>query len=76
MVSLVYLHTLDYYKLILVKNDVFKLIIYLQEAKCLDGSPPSFYYKKGDSNNILINFQGGGWCSTPIEPFIMNDPHT
>jgi len=29
MVSLVYLHTLDYYKLILVKNDVFKLIIYL-----------------------------------------------
>lgn len=29
---------------------------------CLDGSPYAIYYAKGDINNILISFWGGGLC--------------
>ena len=37
------------------------------EAKCLDGSSPGFYYKKGsDLKKFILFFSGGGWCVTPI----------
>eukprot|EP01090_Pellita_catalonica_P014258 TRINITY_DN3585_c0_g1_i1.p1 TRINITY_DN3585_c0_g1~~TRINITY_DN3585_c0_g1_i1.p1 ORF type:complete len:413 (+),score=46.09 TRINITY_DN3585_c0_g1_i1:35-1240(+) len=31
-------------------------------ARCLDGSPPGYYYRKGDSDKVLFFLQGGGWC--------------
>lgn len=31
-------------------------------AKCLDGSPAAFYYKKGRIDKYVIFFEGGGWC--------------
>jgi len=36
------------------------------EAKCLDGSPPAYYFhpasKSEDSDKWVIYIQGGGWC--------------
>jgi hypothetical protein len=37
-------------------------------ARCLDGSPGSFYIRKGSGsgqNSFLIHTQGGGWCLDP-----------
>lgn len=35
-------------------------------AKCLDGTAPAFYYRKGSlTTKWLIFFEGGGWCGTP-----------
>lgn len=31
-------------------------------ARCLDGSPPAYYIRPGDSTRFVIYFQGGGWC--------------
>ena len=34
-------------------------------AKCMDGSPPSYYIRKGfgaGQNKFMIWLQGGGWC--------------
>ncbi|XP_031104864.1 pectin acetylesterase 8-like [Ipomoea triloba] len=34
-------------------------------AVCLDGSPPAYYFDKGQGNgtdNWLIYLEGGGWC--------------
>eukprot|EP01012_Entosiphon_sulcatum_P058231 TRINITY_DN8222_c0_g1_i1.p1 TRINITY_DN8222_c0_g1~~TRINITY_DN8222_c0_g1_i1.p1 ORF type:complete len:404 (+),score=63.47 TRINITY_DN8222_c0_g1_i1:21-1232(+) len=36
-------------------------------AKCLDGTPPGYYYRPGvgdDKNKWRIHFRGGGWCFT------------
>ncbi len=34
-------------------------------AKCLDGSIPAFYWKKGDeSKKFLIYFEGGEFCGS------------
>jgi len=42
------------YELILLNNS---------EAKCLDGTQPGFYWRKGlNSKNFLVFFEGGGWC--------------
>jgi len=38
-------------------------------ARCLDGSPYTFFIKKGSGdgiNNFLIFFDGGGWCSKKV----------
>jgi hypothetical protein len=35
------------------------------EAKCLDGTPVSFYFVKGHGdglNKTVFYFEGGGWC--------------
>lgn len=35
------------------------------DARCLDGSPASYLYKKGFESGVdkwMIFFQGGGWC--------------
>lgn len=35
------------------------------DARCIDGSPGSYYYKKGFGSGIdkwIIFFEGGGWC--------------
>ena len=33
------------------------------KAKCLDGSSPAVYlHEGGDTKNILIFFNNGGWC--------------
>jgi len=33
------------------------------DSKCLDGSTPGFYWRKGkQSSNFLVYFEGGGWC--------------
>lgn len=39
----------------------------LFDAKCLDGSPPIYYYRKGDSTGSekwIIYFEGGAWCTS------------
>lgn len=33
-------------------------------AKCLDGSSPGLYYRKGDPKKWIVGVQGGGWCYT------------
>jgi hypothetical protein len=34
------------------------------KAKCLDGSSPAVYlHEGGDTKNILIFFNNGGWCA-------------
>lgn len=38
-----------------------------QDAKCLDGSPPLYYYIEGQDEGMekwLIYFQGGAWCTS------------
>ena len=33
------------------------------EAKCMDGSSPAYYYRKGrEPSKWHIHFEGGGWC--------------
>lgn len=33
------------------------------EARCLDGTPPALYFKKGKSKDkFIIYFEGGAWC--------------
>ena len=34
------------------------------EAKCLDGSPASFYVRKGDPKKFIFLFPGGAWCGS------------
>nr|GMC92499.1 pectin acetylesterase 8-like [Ipomoea batatas]GME09367.1 pectin acetylesterase 8-like [Ipomoea batatas] len=29
---------------------------------CIDGSPPGYYYHKGDGDNWVIFLEVGGWC--------------
>lgn len=39
----------------------------LFDAKCIDGTPPIYYYLKGDSNGFekwYIHFESGGWCTS------------
>ena len=46
-------------------NDTYSTTIL--RAKCLDGSPPAYYIRKGqgiNSTKYIIYFQGGGWCYT------------
>ena len=31
-------------------------------AKCLDGSPPAYYFRPGQVARWHIHFEGGGWC--------------
>ena len=34
-------------------------------ARCLDGSPAGFYFRKGwgsGANKFIYHFSGGGWC--------------
>lgn len=34
-------------------------------AKCLDGSPPVYYYRRGSSpGKLIIALKGGGWCTS------------
>lgn len=38
-----------------------------QDAQCLDGSPPLYYYSEGQDDGInkwLIYLQGGAWCTS------------
>eukprot|EP01039_Chlorochromonas_danica_P006536 gene6536-7209_t len=38
-------------------------------ARCMDGSLPAFYWKKGSHNSKdkwLVHFEGGGWCFDPL----------
>ncbi|CAI5484705.1 unnamed protein product [Closterium sp. Yama58-4] len=42
----------------------------LYKAKCLDGSPPGYYFRPGvgtGANNWLIDLPVGGWCTTVEE---------
>ena len=32
-------------------------------AKCLDGSPAALYVSPGDKSNIIVFFEGGGFCA-------------
>jgi len=35
------------------------------EAKCIDGSTPVYYIRKGrdeGANKLVVHFEGGGWC--------------
>jgi uncharacterized protein YigE (DUF2233 family) len=36
------------------------------DALCLDGSKPAYYVKEGDISKWVINFEGGGWCGSPL----------
>ena len=36
-------------------------------ARCLDGSTPGLYLRKGDPTRFKFHFQGGGWCNSPAE---------
>ena len=31
-------------------------------AKCIDGSPPAYYFRRGKVPRWHIHFEGGGWC--------------
>ncbi|KAJ1403081.1 protein notum [Ochromonadaceae sp. CCMP2298] len=31
-------------------------------ARCLDGSPPAYYLRKGSVDKWAVFFEGGGWC--------------
>ena len=34
-------------------------------AKCLDGSPPAYYFRPGvgaDARKVIVYLEGGGWC--------------
>lgn len=31
-------------------------------ARCLDGSAPVYYWRKGSTSNYVIYFEGGAWC--------------
>ena len=49
------------YKFITIENS---------EAKCLDGTSPGFYWRKGkDPSKFLIYFNGGGVCGSKIFKF-------
>lgn len=55
------------FSLIVIANTQanYKKVIhnYDPEAKCLDGSPGLLYvHEGGDTNKILIFFEGGGLC--------------
>lgn len=44
-----------------------------EDAKCIDGSPPLYYIRKGSDGGINkwhIHFQGGGWCFNEQECFL------
>ena len=32
-------------------------------AKCLDGSPAALYVSPADNSNIIVFFEGGGFCA-------------
>ena len=36
------------------------------DAFCLDGTKPVYYIKEGDISKWVINFEGGGWCGSPL----------
>lgn len=41
-----------------------------RHARCIDGSPATFYYRKGLESAInkwLIFFEGGAWCENNVE---------
>lgn len=42
-----------------------------EDARCLDGSYPGFYYSKGSSNNTLIYMEGMGNCAQETEEGIL-----
>lgn len=48
------------------KEKEAKLVrIFDSQAKCLDGSPPAYYIKRGHGegrNKYIVFFEGGGWC--------------
>jgi hypothetical protein len=31
-------------------------------ARCLDGSPPAYYLRRGSVDKWAVFFEGGGWC--------------
>ena len=44
------------------------LVLPLQGAVCLDGSPPGYYFRPGkDLNKWILHLQGGGWCDHGTE---------
>ncbi|CAI5514558.1 unnamed protein product, partial [Closterium sp. Naga37s-1] len=50
-------------RLVLLTNNSF-------DAKCLDGSPPGYYFRAGTGGGKRmwnINLPGGGWCSSAAE---------
>ncbi|KAL4435329.1 hypothetical protein ABPG74_022812 [Tetrahymena malaccensis] len=54
-------------KLILLKD--------YQNARCLDGSSPGFYFREGyaeGKNNFMIHLQGGAWCQGNSEEEIID----
>lgn len=36
------------------------------DALCLDGSKSAYYIKDGNISKWIINFEGGGWCGSPL----------
>ena len=49
----------------ILTQSAFKLVKHEndQNARCLDGSPSALYISEGDSDHILVYFEGGGMCS-------------
>ena len=43
------------------------------DARCLDGSPGSYYFGSGSSNNFLVFMNGGGWCYPSAAPYTPED---
>jgi hypothetical protein len=47
-----------------LSSEVYDLVtLNSTSALCLDGSSAAYYISRaGDSNKILLFFEGGGWC--------------
>jgi hypothetical protein len=46
-------------------STVLHYITHSPTARCLDGTPPSFYVRRGYGSGLhkwVIFFEGGGWC--------------
>lgn len=53
---------------VISSQEVYRKVIHNTdpEAKCLDGSPASFYIHEGsEKDKILLYFNGGGFCGLP-----------
>ena len=36
-------------------------------AKCLDGSPGGYFFRRGDPREWVVFHQGGGWCTNTVD---------
>ena len=46
------------------QEPVLKYVLH-KDAKCIDGSPPAYYIRKGYGDGFekwIVFFEGGGWC--------------